>query len=280
MAPSPTQHCAPSVLKTLTVCLILQLVSSFSGSSMSQERPLEEQSDRLSRWHNRWDEKRIGWHREEVNPGLIKYGTVDKDSCPAEGLRWFVPLCGKTVDMAYLASQETTAEVVGVDGVLKALESFVEDHPELKIEQQPPTGKFEKLTGTKITLLKGDFFALDVEATGGQFDTVFDRASMVAIDPSLREDYVNVIGKLLKPGGKIILGTLERRTGEEEAVKKGPPFSISEAEVRRLYEKLDWVESITLVEEIDEFARTPEDKIRYEGVTSLYELYFLIQAKA
>ena len=104
---------------------------------------------------------------------------------------------------------------------------------------------------------------------------------MVAIEPSLREDYVDVIARNIQPGGKILLVTVDKRTGNEEAMKKGPPFSIPESEVRRLYERRDWVESVTLLEEIDDFEAHPDMKERFvgEGVTSMYELYFLIQTK-
>lgn len=267
-----------------TSLLILAVIVTFSfhsivAFSMSSETAsgLEETSDRLNRWLNRWEEHKLGWQRAEVNHGLLKYGMVKDDSCPVGGMRWFVPLCGKTVDMAYLASQETTAEVVGIDGIQKALDEFAKEHPDLQVQPNGTVaeGQFTKMTGKKISLLKGDYFAITPEVTGDKFDAVQDRASMVAIDPSLREDYVKIIGQLLKPGGKILLNTIERRTGEEEALKKGPPFPIIEAEVRRLYEGLDRVKSITLLEEINEFERSPEDKDRFEGVTSMYERYFL-----
>lgn len=230
----------------------------------------------------------MGWHKETVNESLLKYGErltgAKQESCPAQSLRWFVPLCGKSVDMAYLARQETTAEVVGNDGIRKALDEFADMHKEFNIvaelqKSSPPSDPFEKLSGRKITLLKGDFFALDDRATGGKFDAVMDRASIVAIDPSLREDYVKIMSKLVKPGGKILLVTVDRRAGEEEARKLGPPFSVDEAEVRRLYESQDWVDSVTLLEEEDYFAKDPESKERYEGLTSMYELSFLITAK-
>ena len=35
--------------------------------------------------------------------------------------------------MAYLAQQETTAHVVGVEGIRKALEEFVQEHSDLNI---------------------------------------------------------------------------------------------------------------------------------------------------
>ena len=123
---------------------------------------------------------------------------------------------------------------------------------------------------------------MDETVTGGRFDRIWDRASMVAIDPTLREEYVKVMGKNIQPGGQILLVTIEKRTGtNDDALKKGPPYSISESEVRKLYEKQDWVESVTLLEEVDDFIAHPDMKERFvgEGITSMYELYFLIQTK-
>jgi thiopurine S-methyltransferase len=235
---------------------------------------------------HQWEDNRTGWHEQGVNQGLMKYGEqyiFQKESCPSDGLRWFVPLCGKTVDLAYLAGHESTAQVVGLDGVRKALDEFCQEHEDLGIKPnsiiQSSAVAFDRLSGKKITLLKGDYFAVTDEATDGKFDAVLDRASLVAIDPSLRDAYVETLGRLLKPGAKILLVTLDRRTGDEEAIKQGPPFSVSEETVRALYEGKEWVKSVTFLEEIDAFARTPEDKERYQGVTSLYELYMLIEVK-
>jgi thiopurine S-methyltransferase len=173
--------------------------------------------------------------------------------------------------MAFLSKREGVAEVVGVDGVRKALEEFGAENPDLKIKPaSSQNGKHERLEGTKITLLKGDFFDLDEEATNGRFEAIIDRASLVAIQPNLREDYVEVMSKLIQPGGKILLIVIERRSGTE-ADKDGPPFSVPEAEVRRLYEGQDWVDSVTLIDDSGE-------KARNEG-TTMVSLYFIIQAK-
>jgi thiopurine S-methyltransferase len=131
-----------------------------------------------------------------------------------------------------------------------------------------------------MCLLKGDFFDLDHQTTSGTFDAVWDRGSMVAITPDLRDKYADVLGKLISPGGKILLVALERREGEEEARNAGPPFSLSEADVRNIYSRKDWVESITLLEEIDVFAKAPAEAARFPGVTKFFELVFLIQKKS
>jgi len=237
----------------------------------------------------------IGWHKDDPHRNLIKYGGEIIPSFTAESddktckestsdFRIFVPLCGKTVDMAFLAQHPSVSQVVGVDGIKKALVAFSEEHPQLEIETGGDSNKVdedvvERLTGKGIQLLRGDFFDLN-EAVTGKFDMILDRASIVAIQPTLREQYVGVLGKLLKPGGSILLMTVDRRSGKEEARKAGPPFSVDEEEVRRLYENLDWVKEVKLVDEYDEFQdQGMKEKFGSQGLDSVYELCFIITAK-
>lgn len=184
--------------------------------------------------------------------------------------------------MAFLAQHASVAHVVGCEGIVKAIEEFASEHPNFRIQQSANSGSFEAFRGSKISIFKGDFFALDKEVTDGGFQAIWDRASFVAIQPSLRDDYVNVLGRLIQPGGTILLSTLERREGTAEGKAAGPPFSVPESEVRRFYEGKDWVESVTLLEEHDVFANsTPEniERFRNDGVTAFYELLFEIRAK-
>ena len=119
-------------------------------------------------------------------------------------------------------------------------------------------------------ILEGDFFQLDEIVTDGRFQAIFDRGSLVAIDPTLRSAYVTVMSKLMAPKGRILLVVIERQSGTDEDLT-GPPFSVSEAEVHRLYGEQPWVESITLLDDNGE-------KERNQG-TNRRSLYFLIQAK-
>jgi len=151
--------------------------------------------------------------------------------------------------MAHLAVSPAVKRVVGVDGILKALETFASEHPELHIQPADADAdaddglvSYKRFKGTKIELLQGDFFELDDKVTDGRFDLIYDRASQIAIEPSLREKYVETMGKLLEPGGQILLVTLTRPDDE------GPPYSTPEAVVRELYEKQPWVESLTVLE--------------------------------
>lgn len=269
----------------------------------------DETSDLLLPWLNRWNDRRIGFHLEDANPILVKYvdclrpltnATICADSSTnnhpedvtgtcfnkdaSSETRIFLPLCGKTVDMAYLIP--LFREVVGVEGIRQALVEFAQEQPHLKIKEAAHNNnaegmneRFELFKGEKITLLKGDYFNMKESDTQGRFEAIFDRASMVAIDPSLQKSYVEVLGGLIAPGGKILLVTLERR-GEEEAMKKGPPFSIPETSVRELFESQSWVESLTRLQEEDQLQIRPDDRERFEGLDQLLEVVYLIQGKS
>ena len=234
----------------------------------------------------KWQSKRIGFHLSEVNEilkdhidKLIPSSTAEENSedvC-STGKRVFVPLCGKALDMAYLVTK--AQEVVGVEAIQMAVEEFAMEHPDLNVKQMPGTKDgFIRFEGNKIVLLKGDYFTLDDTKAGGKMDAIWDRGSMVAIPVEMREDYVKIIGKLMAPGGKMLLVSLERR-GVEEAVKNGPPFSMTEEVVRGLFESQDWVESMTLLQQTDQLETNPEDRERYQGLDHLFESVFLIQAK-
>ena len=83
-----------------------------------------------------------------------------------------------------------------------------------------------------VELWLGDFFALELESAG-TFAAVWDRGALVALDPPMRERYVQTIASVLTPGGKILLSSLEHEPFPEGRVDS--PYSIDEVEVRRLY---------------------------------------------
>ena len=104
---------------------------------------------------------------------------------------------------------------------------------------------------------------------------------MVAINPSLRNDYATYMGDILRPGGVMLLVTIDRRKVTNDASKSdGPPFSIDESDVRQLYESQGWVDTVELLEEVDDLT-TDDDKKRWEkkGVLELHELVFVIRKK-
>lgn len=259
---------------------------------MADSQSENEVSERLQRWNQRWHSNNIAWHKTSPHPFLLKYGhllipnfQIDSGICheSVTKVRVFVPLCGKSVDMAFLAQHPGNGveEVVGVDGIRKALEEFAIEHPDLMIEKVHTfNDENEHFVGSSISLLKRDLFDVNHEITGGKFDVVLDRGSIVAIQPELREAYVNLIGNLLKPGGKILLITVDRRSGTDEGRKAGPPFSLDSEEIHRLFGSLTWTDSISKLDEYDEFIdEESKSKWTSQGVQSMYELVHIIQKK-
>eukprot|EP00934_Nitzschia_sp_Nitz4_P006099 Nitzschia sp. Nitz4//scaffold10_size219509//26303//28553//NITZ4_001400-RA/size219509-processed-gene-0.114-mRNA-1//-1//CDS//3329532836//6089//frame0 len=259
----------------LTVLFLFQQSfhpSATLASKMSTDQIADESSAILVDWSAKWSERKIGFHMNDVNPILTEFGDklFPKEGDTCSNTRVFVPLCGKTVDMAYLT--QVASEVVGVEGIRVALEEFAEEQPQLNVKPTGVHGAFERFEGDKISLLKGDFFVLDDTSTNGKFGAIYDRASIVAINPSLRQAYVDVIGRLIAPGGRVLLALLER-VGTPEGIKMGPPFSFSDAEGRSLFESQDWVESMTLLKRSDEMADKPGYKERYPELDHLMENY-------
>jgi len=74
-------------------------------------------------WHDRWENDRIGFHQETINPYLNEYVSHLKKSTSR---CIFVPLCGKTKDMLWLS--EKGFHVVGVEINEKAIISFFSEN--------------------------------------------------------------------------------------------------------------------------------------------------------
>ena len=104
-----------------------------------------------------------------------------------EDCRFFVPLCGKTIDLLFLRQKGFT--VVGCEGVEQACKDFfVENSIESeKTDLGDGFTSFSDKSG-KLKIVCGDYFKLTPEVLGGKFDCVWDRGSLVAIPRERREE--------------------------------------------------------------------------------------------
>lgn len=209
-------------------------------------------------WHQRWEENRIGFHLEQVNPYLVEYW-------PSLGLapasRVFVPLCGKSRDLLWLAGQGH--EVIGVEISPIAVRAFFEENrlqPEVTTE-----GAFEIWSVEQITVLLGDFFELQ-PAQLGEVAGVYDRASLIALPAEMRPDYVAHLNALC-PSAPRLLITLDY----DQAQMSGPPFAVSDAEVEALYADRG---SLTRLAATDVLAEN--DRFRERGLERLVETVWRI----
>ncbi|KAJ8043024.1 putative thiopurine S-methyltransferase [Holothuria leucospilota] len=158
---------------------------------------------------------------------------IEKLTDGQKGLKFMVPLCGKTVDMKWLAGKGF--QVTGVELVTKACEEFfseqsvkcnASDIPEV------PAGKLFKSEDGKIKIYNCDIFNLSKESLG-QFDVMWDRGSLVVIPIEDRQRYINLMKSIIKPGGKILLEVVEYDWNERKT--KGPPHPFYKHDLEKLY---------------------------------------------
>jgi thiopurine S-methyltransferase len=183
-------------------------------------------------WAERWDEGRIGFHRETTNPALEKHTHLLQQG---ENTRILVPLCGKTRDMTHLA--HAGFDVVGAEFVEKAAQDFFD-------EQNLAYGITQEFghpiySNPDFRIHVVNIFQLPPEAVG-KVDAVYDRAAMIALPPQSRAPYAAHIGSLMAPGAKMLLLSFEY----DQSKLDGPPFSVSEEEILSHYSDGFTVEKI------------------------------------
>lgn len=211
-------------------------------------------------WHDRWRKGRIGFHQERVSPLLEQYWPAVG---AAEDARVFVPLCGKSIDMAWLAARGHG--VLGVELSQTAVEQFFAGHG-LIPEVHTTRYGLHHVAG-RIEIIVGDAFALDATALT-DCAAVFDRAALIALPPEMRRPYLVDLYARLPTGCRGLVVTLEY----PQAQTSGPPFSVEETEVRTGLAEA-W--RIDLLERRDVLAREPG--FAADGVTALSTCAWRIQ---
>lgn len=175
-------------------------------------------------WVQRWAEGKIGFH--EGRPNALLQHHVDRLGAAR---RVLVPLCGKAVDLAFLAGRGHT--VIGVELVEDAVRAFFAEHrltPAVSAR-----GKLTAYTAGAITLLAGDVFDATDEVLG-PIDALYDRAALIALPADLRPRYVAHLRGLLPAGATGLVISIDY----PEHQLAGPPFSVPETEVRHLFDGL------------------------------------------
>lgn len=213
-------------------------------------------------WHDRWREGRIGFHQDKPTPLLLKHWPA-LDVAP--GAQVFVPLAGKSLDLAWFASQGY--RVFGVELSQLAVEQFFAEHGLDPVVRSSQYGRH--YSAGKVELVCGDAFGLDAEALAG-CGAVFDRAALIALPPDLRHRYVRELHARLPRGCRGLLVTLEYPQHE----KDGPPFSVAEPEVREAYGR-DW--NVEVIERRDILAQQPQ--FAEEGVTALETVVYRLRRR-
>ncbi len=174
-------------------------------------------------WHERWQQNQIGFHQQNINTHLQQFwGHLQ---APA-GSTVFVPLCGKSRDMLWLRAEGY--KVLGIELSPVAVRDFFAENGLIATVSQQ--GAFERWEADGLVILLGDFFQLTATDLA-ECAAVFDRASLIALPPDMRVQYAGHFLQIVPAHSPTLLITIEY----EQALAGGPPFSVTEQEVRDYY---------------------------------------------
>lgn len=158
-------------------------------------------------WNDRYAEQSTGWDLGEAAPALAAYF----EQIEQKDLKMMIPGCGNAYEAAYLLEKGFT------DVTLVDISPLLMDQLRRK---------FARYAGQQLQLINDDFFNLS-----GQYDLIIEQTFFCALNPSLRNKYVDQMIQLLKPGG-ILAGLLFDRD-----FVSGPPFGGSKNEYVDLFSK-------------------------------------------
>lgn len=186
-------------------------------------------------WHEMWRKNDIGFHKSDVNASLPKHFN---SLSLAEGSRIFVPLCGKTLDIAWLLAQGY--RVVGAELVEEAVEQLLEG---LGLEpSKSDLAGLKHYSAANLDLFVGDIFNVTREILGS-VDAVYDRAALIALPEGTRARYAAHLMRITRRAPQLLsVYVFDQRLFE------GPPFALSNEELKQHYED---VYTMSLRESLD-----------------------------
>jgi len=173
-------------------------------------------------WHRKWETNDIAFHQREANPLLVRFLP---QLALAPGSRIFLPLCGKTRDIAWLLSGGY--RVAGVELSELAVRQLFSD---LGITPAiAECGLLLHFNAPGIDIYVGDIFQLSA-AELGPVDAVYDRAALVALPEAMRRDYASHLQTMTCQAPQLLI-CFEY----DQTILTGPPFSVSAAEISQHY---------------------------------------------
>lgn len=219
----------------------------------------------LEEWQDKWVTHNTGFHQEQGHQLLKKHlDTFLK----GHGLRGFFPLCGKAVEMKWFADQGHT--VVGVEiSEIGIREFFAEQN--LSYTEEPLSeiagAKVFKSSSGNISLYCCNLFDLP-RVDIGKFDKIWDRGSLVAINPGDHDRYADIILSLLRKEFQYFVAVLSY----DPTKYAGPPFYVPDAELKRLFGTKC---NIRCLEEVNTF----EERHKTWGIDYIFEKLYLLTEK-
>lgn len=213
-------------------------------------------------WIERWQKGEIGFHQAGGNDLLPKHWP---GLGVAPGSTVLVPLCGKSLDMVWLAAQGY--KVIGVELSPLAVDDFFREQG--AEADTRVAGPFTVRSAGPITIWCGDIFDLPIAAVS-EVAAVYDRAALVAFPSSLQARYAKTLKSVLPGAAPILLIALSYPDGQIA----GPPFSTPLTQVAELFGA---TYNLRIRETRDGLEKSQNLKDR--GVTALEEAAYILTPK-
>lgn len=210
-------------------------------------------------WMARWERGEIGFHQDETNPHLVRFWPTlgIPSTVPV-----FVPLCGKSRDMVWL--RDRGHAVWGVELSPLAVARFFEEHglkPRRKMVRD-----MSLFSADGCNIYRGDFFRLRTKHFPA-LHAVYDRASLIALPPVMRQRYVRHLQGLVSSGTRALLISVDYPAHQMQ----GPPFAVDDQEVHTLFEAGFDIRSLSALNVLD-----ANPRFRERGLTRIEERVYAL----
>lgn len=173
-------------------------------------------------WHQRWQNNQIAFHEGKANELLARHF---KNLYGKENSRVFLPLCGKTRDIDWLLSEGY--QVAGAELSKTAIDQLFD---ELAVTpERSVIGSLTQYSAQGIDIFVGDLFDLSAQRLGN-VDVVYDRAALVALPEAMRSRYATHLMQITAKAPQFLI-----TFAYDQSLMDGPPFSVTEVEIRRCY---------------------------------------------
>jgi len=155
--------------------------------------------------------------------------------------------------------------VLGVELSAIAVQAFFQENDFIP-HHVTTRDEFDCFEANGINILCGDFFSLNKDDMA-KVGAVYDRASLVALPPEMRERYAHHLMNILPPATPILLVTFDYPQLEMQ----GPPFAVSPDEVEMLYHEQANVRQLAQLDVLEQNPRFQE-----RGLSRIQESIFLL----
>jgi thiopurine S-methyltransferase len=219
-------------------------------------------------WHERWRSGQVGFHQPAVNRLLERHWPRVVAGLPPNA-PVYVPLCGKSLDLAWLAQRGH--RVVGSELSGLAIAEFLAGARLSVAGTDPASDPTHRVhEAGPYRLIEGDAFTLQPSQTG-PLAALYDRAALVALpEGPMRAAYAASLVRLLAPGAPGLLVSFEY----PQHLRPGPPFSLPRAAVDTVLAadfEIEELERVDLIGESPKFAAS--------GIEQLWEVAYRLRRR-